>query len=158
MPVIVLINQYSASASEIVAGALRDSGNALLIGENSYGKGSVQTIFKISDGSGVRLTTSKYFTPSGVDITKNGVIPEVHIIDDVIEETSESEKKRNTTHTNLALKVSSLKKFFDKQGVVFRNNHDATVELARRILKSSHKANRKLSLDKAREIAANINY
>jgi len=158
LPVAVLINQYSASASEIVAGALRDSGNALLIGENSYGKGSVQTIFRVSDGSGVRLTTSKYFTPSGVDITKNGVIPEVHIIDDVIEETSNVKKKRNILHTTLTLKLSKLKKFFDKQGVAHSNNKDATVELARRILKSSHKANRKLSLDKAREIAANINY
>ena len=61
MPIVVLINQYSASASEIVAGALRDSGNALLVGENSYGKGSVQTIFRISDGSGMKLTTSKYY-------------------------------------------------------------------------------------------------
>ena len=158
MPVAVLINQHSASASEIVAGALRDSGNALLIGENSYGKGSVQTIFRISDGSGVRLTTSKYFTPSGVDITKNGVIPEVHIINDAIEETSDINKKRNTSNTNLTLKSSNLTKFFEKQGVALTNSHDTTVELARRILKSSHTANKILSLDKAREIAANINY
>ena len=158
MPVAVLINQHSASASEIVAGALRDSGNALLIGENSYGKGSVQTIFRISDGSGVRLTTSKYFTPSGVDITKNGVIPEVHIINDAIEETSDVNKKRNTPNTNLTLKSSSLTKFFEKQGITLTNNHDTTVELARRILKNSHTANKIFSLDKAREIAENINY
>ena len=158
MPVVVLINQYSASASEIVAGALRDSGNALLMGENSYGKGSVQTIFRISDGSGVRLTTSKYFTPSGTDITKNGVIPEVHIINDVIEEVSNANKERDDLRKNLSLKASSLKKFFDRQGVVLSNTHDATVELARRVLKNSNTASKKRSLEKAREIAANINY
>ena len=158
MPVVVLINQYSASASEIVAGALRDSGNALIMGENSYGKGSVQTIFRISDGSGVRLTTSKYFTPSGIDITKNGVIPEIHIINDIIDRDSDTNKERRDSERHLSLKVSSLKKFFDKQGVVLTNTHDASVELARRILKNSNTANKKKSLEKAREIAANINY
>ena len=158
MPVVVLINQYSASASEIVAGALKDSGNALLMGENSYGKGSVQTIFRISDGSGVRLTTSKYFTPSGTDITKNGVIPEVHIINDVIEKASDEKKQRDIPSIRLNLKISGLKKFFDKQGVILTNTHDATIELARRILKNSHTASKKKSLEKAREIAANINY
>ncbi|MBC8282926.1 MAG: S41 family peptidase [Nitrospinae bacterium] len=158
MPVVVLINQYSASASEIVAGALRDSGNALLVGENSYGKGSVQTIFRISDGSGVRLTTSKYFTPSGIDITKNGVIPEIHVINDIIKETSDSKEEKENPDTGLNLKESSLKKFFEKQGVALTNTHDATVELARRILKNSHTASKKKSLEKAREIAANINY
>ena len=158
MPVVVLINQYSASASEIVAGALRDSGNALIMGENSYGKGSVQTIFRISDGSGVRLTTSKYFTPSGIDITKNGVIPEIHIINDIIDRDSDTNKERRDSERHLSLKVSSLKKFFDKQGVVLTNTHDASVELARRILKNSNTANKKRSLEKAREIAANINY
>ncbi|MBT6717218.1 MAG: S41 family peptidase [Nitrospina sp.] len=158
-PVVVLINQYSASASEIVAGALRDSGSALLMGENSYGKGSVQTIFRISDGSGVRLTTSKYFTPSGIDITKNGVIPEINILNDVIEDAiSDSEKKKEYPKTSLSLKVSSLKKFFEKQGVKLTNTHDATIELARRILKNSHTASKKKSMEKAREIAANINY
>ena len=159
MPVVVLINQYSASASEIVAGALRDSGNALLIGENSYGKGSVQTIFRVSDGSGLRLTTSKYFTPAGADITKNGIVPEINIINDLIkEETSTIKKTSGISDTLLSLKASSLKKFFEKQGLEFNKTRDATVELARRILKDSHTASKKKSMEKAREIAASINY
>jgi carboxyl-terminal processing protease len=159
MPVVVLINQYSASASEIVAGALRDSGNALLIGENSYGKGSVQTIFRVSDGSGLRLTTSKYFTPAGGDITKNGIVPEINIINDLIkEEASIAKKTRGSSDTFLSLKASSLKKFFEKQGLELNKTRDATVELARRILKDSHTASKEKSMKKAREIAASVNY
>ncbi len=159
MPVVVLINQYSASASEIVAGALRDSGNALLIGENSYGKGSVQTIFRVSDGSGLRLTTSKYYTPAGADITKNGIVPEINIVNDLIEEdTSPLKRENNSSDTALSLKASSLKKFFENQGLELNKTHDATVELARLILKNSHTASKKRSMEKAREIAASINY
>jgi len=158
MPVVVLINQYSASASEIVAGALRDSGNALLVGENSYGKGSVQTLFRISDGSGLRLTTSKYYTPSGADITKNGIAPEIKIINDITDEPTGLIKEKKTLGTALKLKASSLKVFFEKQGVELTKTRDATVEFARRILKNSNIANKKKSLEKAREIAANINY
>jgi carboxyl-terminal processing protease len=157
MPVVVLINQYSASASEIVAGALRDSGNALLVGENSYGKGSVQTIFRVSDGSGLRLTTSKYFTPAGADITKNGIVPEINIINDLVKEDAPTVKKKSRkSDTLLSLKASSLKKFFEKKGL--NKTHDDTVELARRILKNSHTASKKRSMEKAREIAATINY
>ena len=153
MPVVVLINQYSASASEIVAGALRDSGNALLIGENSYGKGSVQTIFRVSDGSGLRLTTSKYYTPAGADITKNGIVPEINIVNDLIEEdTSPLKRENNSSDTALSLKASSLKKFFENQGLELNKTHDATVELARLILKNSHTASKKRSMEKAREI------
>lgn len=159
MPVVVLINQYSASASEIVAGALRDSGDALLIGENSYGKGSVQTIFRISDGSGVRLTTSKYYTPAGADITKNGISPEIDIIDDLIKKEDFTVKRKiSSSDTHLSLKASSLKKFFEKQGLELNKTRDATVELARRILKNSHTASKKRSMEKAFEIAASINY
>ena len=158
MPVVVLINQYSASASEIVAGALRDSGNALLVGENSYGKGSVQTIFRISDGSGLKLTTSKYYTPSGADITKNGIVPEIKIINDITDEPTGLTNEKKTLGTALQLKASSLKAFFEKQGVELNKTRDATVEFARRILKSSSIANKTISLEKAREIAANISY
>ncbi len=158
IPVVVLINQYSASASEIVAGALRDSGNALLVGENSYGKGSVQTIFRIGDGSGVRLTTSQYYTPSGADITKNGIAPEINIINDITDAPAGPAKEKKTLGTVLKLKASSLKVFFEKQGVKLNKTRDVTVEFARRILKNSNIANKKKSLEKAREIASNINY
>tara|TARA_B100000686_G_scaffold320509_1_gene372231 strand:+ start:926 stop:2488 length:1563 start_codon:yes stop_codon:yes gene_type:complete len=160
MPVAVLINQYSASAAEIVAGALRDSGNALLIGENSYGKGSVQTIFRIRNGAGVRLTTSKYYTPAGADITKHGIVPEINIINDLKEDptTSEKERKKNNLENKLKLKVSDLKNFFESEGVKLDETRDTTVEFARRILKNSHTASKKMSLEKAREIAANLDY
>ena len=161
VPVAILINQYSASALEIVAGALRDSGKALIIGENSYGKGSVQTIFRLSDGSGLRLTTSKYYTPSGIDITEHGIVPEIHIANDVAGEEIQKEDqepyKTGSIQPSLTLKTSSLNKFFEKQGITLSTEHDSTVELALRILKNSTVASKKRSMEKAHEIAANIN-
>src|ERR1044071_6447678 len=65
MPMVVLVNGNSASASEIVSGALQDHDRAILVGEVTFGKGLVQTIFPISDGAGLTLTTAKYYTPSG---------------------------------------------------------------------------------------------
>ena len=80
LPVAVLINGETASAAEIVAGALKDSGKAVIVGERSYGKGSVQTIFKLRDGEGLRLTTAHYFTPSGVLINAHGITPQVEVV------------------------------------------------------------------------------
>lgn len=76
-PMIVLINQGSASASEIVAAAMQDWGKAVILGTTSFGKGSVQTILPLSDGSGLRLTTAKYYTPKGRSIHKIGVKPDI---------------------------------------------------------------------------------
>ncbi len=78
-PMIVLINHGSASASEIVAAAMQDWGKAVIIGTTSFGKGSVQTILPLSDGSGLRLTTAKYYTPKGKSIHSIGVKPDIVI-------------------------------------------------------------------------------
>ena len=78
-PIIVLINNGSASASEIFAGALKDHKRAIILGENSYGKGSVQSIIPLRNGGGMRLTISKYYLPSGKSISEVGVTPDIFV-------------------------------------------------------------------------------
>ena len=79
VPMVVLINDYSASASEILAGAIQDYEKGILMGTQTYGKGIVQRIISLSDGSAVKLTISNYFTPKGRNIHKVGVEPDVII-------------------------------------------------------------------------------
>ena len=79
LPLIVLINEGSASASEIVAGALQDHKRAMIMGTKSYGKASVQTIQELNDGSSLKLTTARYYTPLGNDIHENGIKPDLVI-------------------------------------------------------------------------------
>mgnify|MGYP001161564419 CR=1 FL=1 len=101
-PIIVLINNGSASASEIFAGALKDHKRAIILGESSYGKGSVQSIIPLRNGGGIRLTISKYYLPSGDSISEVGVTPDI-----IVEETEGDFKinSKNDNQLNYALKL-----------------------------------------------------
>jgi carboxyl-terminal processing protease len=80
LPTAVLINAGSASAAEIVTGALKDTGRAVVVGERSFGKGSVQSVFKLARGEGLRLTTARYYTPGGATIHERGIAPHVEVV------------------------------------------------------------------------------
>jgi len=77
LPLVVLVDGNSASASEILAGALKDSGRATVVGTRTFGKGTVQSVHPLADGSGVAVTISRYYPPSGIDINKKGIAPDV---------------------------------------------------------------------------------
>ncbi|MDB9784487.1 S41 family peptidase [Pelagibacteraceae bacterium] len=103
-PVIVLINRGSASASEIFAGALKDHKRAIILGENTYGKGSVQSIIPLRNGGGMRLTISKYYLPSGKSISEVGVTPDI-----LVEESGEDFKINTSTDNQLNYALNLFK-------------------------------------------------
>ena len=97
IPIVVLINGGSASASEIVAGALQDHKRGILMGTESFGKGSVQTIIPVSSRGAIRLTTARYFTPSGKSIQAKGIDPDIYVPQSKVEvlENNNSRKEAN---------------------------------------------------------------
>jgi carboxyl-terminal processing protease len=103
-PLILITNNGSASASEIVAGALKDHKRAIILGENTYGKGSVQSIIPLKNGGGIRLTISKYYLPSGKSISEIGVLPDIFV-----EEIEDNFKINSKTDNQLAYAINLLK-------------------------------------------------
>ena len=103
-PIIVMTNTGSASASEILSGALKDHKRAIILGEKTYGKGSVQSIIPLKNGGGMRLTISKYYLPSGKSISGVGVIPDIFI-----EEKGDDFKINSLTDNQLNYAIDLLK-------------------------------------------------
>ena len=101
-PIVVLINNGSASAAEIFAGALKDHKRAIILGENSYGKGSVQSVIPLKNGGGIRLTISKYYLPSGKSISEVGVTPDI-LVEEIGDDFKIKSEKDN--QLNYAIKL-----------------------------------------------------
>lgn len=136
-PLAVLINGGSASASEIVSGAIKDHKRGVLVGEKTFGKGSVQTLLPLPDGDGIKITTAKYYTPNGISINGTGIEPDVEvedkdyylISDGRITNVDEKEEKNNKKENIKKLKGEKAAEEVDK-------HKDIQLEVAKGVLKA----------------------
>lgn len=134
-PLIVLVNKGSASASEIVAGAIKDNKRGIIVGEKTFGKGSVQTVIPLSDGSAIRLTTAKYFTPSGQPIHNEGITPDVAISLSREPKNKEKKEMEEEEEEGIFEKLEQEEDLKEKPKEVKAKEYDRQLELAISLIK-----------------------
>jgi carboxyl-terminal processing protease len=135
-PLVVLVNEGSASASEIVAGAIQDHNRGVILGTQTFGKGSVQTIFPLRDGAGLRLTTARYYTPKGRSIQAKGIIPDVVVKFSQPEQEKEQPSLKMPTERDLERHLFDTRKTPDKEEAKPAKPTDNQLDMALDLLKS----------------------
>jgi len=154
-PMIVLVNGGSASAAEIVAGALQDNKRAMILGSRTFGKGSVQTILPLSDGSGLRLTTARYYTPSGKSIQSSGITPDIEI--KFVAPEKDAKKKTPRFVREEDLKGHMIGESITKEKKSEKKSETDKEKKARELLEKDNQVRRALELLKGWAVFSKIN-